>query len=79
MGEILHKQAFKSGNGVAVYIPKSFGIEPGMAVTIETRGDEVVIRRAQNMHALVDTLLALPAPGDIEERDPEIFIDRPGL
>ena len=38
-------RTFKSGNSVAVRLPKGFGIAAGAAVALERRGREVVIRR----------------------------------
>ncbi len=79
-------RTFKSGNSVAVRLPKGFGIAAGAEVALERRGSEVVIRRIADpveakvrMGQLADLLDALGPIGEVEVRDPDIFPDRPGL
>lgn len=79
-------RTFKSGNSVAVRLPKGFGIAAGAEVALERRGREVVIRRIADPAAakarlvqLADVLDALKPIGEVEVRDPDIFPDRPGL
>ncbi|MEQ1641415.1 MAG: AbrB/MazE/SpoVT family DNA-binding domain-containing protein [Novosphingobium sp.] len=79
-------RTFKSGNSVAVRLPKGFGIAAGAEVALERRGREVVIRRIADpveakvrMGQLADLLDALGPIGEVEVRDPDIFPDRPGL
>ncbi len=85
MGAIETK-TFKSGNSVAVRLPKELGFETDMAVTIERNGDALTIRPAfdpaeekRKLMEFVAELERLPAPGEIEEREPIEFPDRPGL
>jgi antitoxin VapB len=77
---------FKSGNSVAVRLPKSFAIPAGAEVQLEQRGGEVVMRRVVDpaaekaaIAALVARLREIGPIGEIEQRDPDIFPDRPGL
>jgi antitoxin VapB len=79
-------RTFKSGNSVAVRLPKSLGIGPDERMVIEQEGDLLTLRRLNDpaeekrkLLALVETLRRLPAPGEVEEREPIEFPDRPGL
>ena len=79
-------RTFKSGNSVAVRLPKGFGSAAGAEVALERRGREVVIRRIadpaaakERLGQLADVLDALGPIGEVEVRDPDIFPDRPGL
>lgn len=86
MNALHNTRTFKSGNSVAVRLPKAFGIAAGAEVALERRGREVVIRRIADPAAakarlgqLADLLDALGPIGEVEVRDPDIFPDRPGL
>jgi antitoxin VapB len=57
-------RTFKSGNSVAVRLPKAMGIAAGMAVKIEQRGDGVMIRPAHDPAEEKRKLLALLAELD---------------
>ena len=81
-------KTFMNGNSVAVRLPKELNVRPVTSVQIERQGDEIVIRpeTAENpaevrrkMKQLLTNLDAIGRPGVIEERDPDIFPDRPGL
>jgi antitoxin VapB len=79
-------RTFKSGNSVAVRLPRDLGFPAGAEVALERRGRGVVIKRVDDpaeararMAKLADLLDALGPTGEIEERDPDIFPDRPGL
>ncbi|MEA3035746.1 MAG: antitoxin VapB [Sphingomonadales bacterium] len=79
-------RTFKSGNSVALRLPKSLGIGPDERMVIEQEGDLLTLRRLNDpaeekrkLLALVEALRRLPAPGEIEEREPIEFPDRPGL
>lgn len=83
-----HTKTFQSGNSVAVRLPKELGIAPGTFVTIEREGREIVITPAAEetpeelrarMLRLIARLDEIGRPGVVEERDPDIFPDRPGL
>ncbi len=83
---IIQAKAFKSGNSVAVRLPRELGIDAGDALRIEKVGAEIRISPAldpaeekRKLNALVERLLSLPAPGEIEKRVPIEFPDRPGL
>ena len=81
MNEIVRSKAFKSGNSVAVRLPRSFGIEAGADLTLEQCGREITVKREfdqeewrRKQQAMFDRIAATPL-----ERDPDIFPDRPGL
>ena len=82
----VHTRTFKSGNSVAVRLPKGFALLAGMEVELEQVGDRIIIRLARDeaeakrrwLEAL-DTLETLPSPGEIERREPIEFPDRAGL
>jgi antitoxin VapB len=72
-------RTFKSGNSVAVRLPKEVAFEPGVEVTIDRTGDVVTIRRKRmSTTEMLDRLYELPGPGSIEARDSDIFPERPG-
>lgn len=79
-------KTFKSGNSVALRLPKALGVGPNERVVIERNGDVLTVRRLHDpaeakrkLHALVEALRALPRPGEVQKRDPFEFPDRPGL
>jgi antitoxin VapB len=81
-----HTKTFKSGNSVAVRLPKGFAIPADAEVELAKSGDTVTIRLARDeaeekrrMLAMLDRLNALPKPPEIEKREPIEFPDRPGL
>ena len=83
---IIDTKTFKSGNSVAVRLPKAVGIGPDVAVRIEYHGSTVTIRPAEDpaeekrkLLALVEALRALPAPATLEKRRPPEFPERRGL
>lgn len=89
MGAIETK-IFKSGNSVAVRLPKELGLEVDTRVTIERSGRGITIRPvidpAQERLALrdlVDTIRAIwneaGGPPETDKREPIDFPDRPGL
>ena len=86
MNKPVHTRTFKSGNSVAVRLPKDFAFPAGAEVALERRGREVVMRRMSDpvetrarMAKLADLLDALGPIGETEARDPDFFPDRPGL
>ncbi len=86
MNAIVLSKTFKSGNSVAVRLPKSFGIAEGTEVRIERRGPTIMVEvtndAAEKQAAVarfVTRMQALPAPGVIEPRQPIEFPDRSGL
>jgi len=79
-------RTFKSGNSVALRLPKSLAIGAGERMLIEQEGDVLTIRRVKDpaeekrkLAELVEALRALPRPGELEKREPIEFPDRPGL
>jgi len=89
MGAI-ETRTFRSGNSVAVRLPKSFGLPAGTAVTMEQVGNTVTVRPAvdageekRQLAELVARLddiwgdAARPTTSPLEERME--FPDRPGL
>lgn len=86
MTKPVHTKTFKSGNSVAVRLPKGFAIDAGVEVELDKSGDVVTIRVAREdaeerrrMLAGLDALDALPRPARPETREPIEFPDRPGL
>ncbi len=83
---IIESKTFKSGNSVAVHLPKELGFDADMPVAIERVGTTLTIRplldpaeEKRKVLELVDALLALGPVGEIEKREPIEFPDRPGL
>ena len=84
---VVDSKTFKSGNSVAVRLPKAVAFAPDIAVTIERNGDVLTIRPAHDpaaekrkMADLVAALRAIGPPEDgVQPRDPFEAPDRPGL
>jgi antitoxin VapB len=79
-------RTFKSGNSVALRLPRALGIGPGVEMRIEKEGDALVVRPVKDpaeekrkLAELVEALRALPHPGELEVREPIEPPDRPGL
>jgi antitoxin VapB len=79
-------KTFKSGNSVALRLPKALGVGPDERMVIERNGDVLTIRRLKDpaeekrkLLELVEALRALPRPDEVEKREPIEFPDRPGL
>lgn len=79
-------KTFKSGNSIAVRLPKEIAFAPDTQVVIERKGDVLTIRPAvdpaeekRKLLALVEALRAIGPPDEIEKREPIEFPDRPGL
>jgi antitoxin VapB len=86
MNKPIHTKTFKSGNSVAVRLPKDLSIPAGAEVELERTGDTVTLRLArdpaevrQRMRKLIEELEAIGPIGEIEKREPMEFPDRPGL
>jgi antitoxin VapB len=86
MNATVKTNAFKSGNSVAVRLPKSFGVQPGDQFELVQRGRKLELRpifdpeleKAQ-VQELVRRLRALGPVENPEPREPIEFPDRPGL
>lgn len=86
MTEIVKTSAFKSGNSVAVRLPKSFGVKPGDAVEISRQGADLVIRPALDLDReradlaeLAGILRALGPSDQFRGREEIELPDRAGL
>jgi antitoxin VapB len=82
----VNSKTFKSGNSVALRLPRALGIAADVEMRIEKEGDALVVRPARDaakekakVRRLVEALEALPAPGEIQPREPIEFPERPGL
>ena len=82
----VHSKTFKSGNSVALRLPKGLAIGPGEQMAIEQNGDVLTVRRVKDqgeMRCLFLEMLAdldaMPKPRSIQKREPFEFPDRPGL
>lgn len=86
---IIESRTFKSGNSVAVRLPKELGFAAGTAVTIEKIGNKLEIKPAidpeeqrRRNKAMADEIRAIWAKApyhEIEKREPIEFPERPGL
>lgn len=86
MNKPVHTKTFKSGNSVAVRLPKGFAIPEGAEVELDKSGDVVTLRLTRNaaevrgrMRKLIDELEAIGPIAEVEKREPIDFPDRPGL
>lgn len=83
---VIEGKTFKSGNSVAVRLPKIVGLGADVPIRIEYDSGTVTIRPIEDPAAgkqrvadLVAAIRALPKPPYIEKREPIEFPDRPGL
>lgn len=86
MTKPVHTKTFKSGNSVAVRLPKGFAIAEGTEVELDKAGNVVTIRLARDpveektrMLKWLDELYALPKPPSVEKREPIEFPKRRGF
>lgn len=82
MGKIVRSRTFKSGNSVAVRLPKEFGLGPDVEVELVQHGDLVTVRPKRRLtnQQLVARLREMgPPPDGVQEREPFEWPDRPGL
>lgn len=86
MTKPVHTRTFKSGNSVAVRLPKGFDIPEGTEVELDKSGDVVTLRLTRDaaqvkrrMRKLIEELEAIGPIGEIQKREPIEFPDRPGL
>jgi antitoxin VapB len=87
MNSPYHTKTFKSGNSVAVRLPKGFAIPADAEVELAKSGDTITLRLARNpeearrrMREAWEAMEAIGAPeGGVQERDPFEFPDRKGL
>lgn len=82
MVKVVHSRTFKSGNSVAVRLPKDFGIAADTDVELSDDGRSVTIRRKAKMtpKELLDALRGIgPSLDGVQKRQRIIFPKRPGL
>lgn len=86
MDPLIRTRTFKSGNSVAVRLPKGFAIPANADVELEKSGDVVTVRITRSpsaeklrLETLVQALRSLSPAGADEARDRIEFPDRPGL
>ena len=79
-------KTFKSGNSIAVRLPKEIAYPADINVVIERAGDVLTIRPSLDPAAekrklldLVEALRAIGPADEIQKREPIEFPDRPGL
>jgi antitoxin VapB len=71
---------FRSGNSEAIRLPKGIAFGKEMEVTIVRSGDVLTIYpKRMSLREMLKRLDELPVPDRIEERDSDIFPERPGL
>ena len=87
MNKPVHTRTFKSGNSVAVRLPKGFAIPAGAELEMDKTGDTVTIRvtrtaeeARRRMRETFEAMRAIGTPpGGVQKRDPFEFPDREGL
>jgi len=79
-------KTFKSGNSVALRLPRALGIGADVAMQIERNGDVLIVRRLKDpaeekrrLKEMVAELATLPKPPSVQEREPIEFPEREGL
>ncbi|MCF8505246.1 MAG: AbrB/MazE/SpoVT family DNA-binding domain-containing protein [Caulobacter sp.] len=73
-------KTFRSGNSQAVRLPRKIAYDDGIELTIVRSGDVITIcPKRPSVAEMIAKLDALPKPPSIQERDSDIFADRPGL
>lgn len=74
-------KAFRSGNSIAVRLPKEVAFEDGAELVVERSGDIVTIYPAPagSLSELVERLNRLPQPSNIDVRDADQIPQPKGL
>jgi antitoxin VapB len=74
-------KAFRSGNSIAVRLPKEVAFEDGTELVVERSGDIVTIYPAPagSLSELVERLNRLPQPSSIDVRDADQIPEPKGL
>jgi antitoxin VapB len=77
---VIDSKVFRSGNSEAVRIPKEVAFGRDMDVTIERRGNDLIIRpKRPSVQEVIAKLRTMPAPPEIEIRDTEELPEPRGL
>jgi antitoxin VapB len=72
-------RTFRSGNSEAVRLPREVAFGREIDVTILRSGDVLTIYpKRPPLSQLIAELQALPAPSEVEVRDPDVFPERDG-
>jgi antitoxin VapB len=86
MTKPVHTRTFKSGNSIAVRLPKGFAIPEGVEVELDKSGDVVTLRLTRDpaeekarLLKMLDKLAKMPKPPQVEKREPIVFPERRGL
>ena len=87
MTKPVHTKTFKSGNSVAVRLPKGFAIPAGAELEMNKTGDTVTIKLTRDsadvrrlLRKLTADMEAIGAPpGGVQKRDPFDWPDRKNL
>jgi antitoxin VapB len=89
MNASIHTKTFKSGNSIAVRLPRRLAIAAGETMIARRNGDTLTLRlipsateeaqRLTRFRAMLDELKRIGPVGEIEVRVPFEFPDRPGL
>ena len=82
MSKIASGRTFRSGDSVAVHIPKEFDLPEDVEVELTSSGSLITIRPKPKMtpRELVEALRKIgPPPDGVQKREPIEFPDRPGL
>jgi virulence-associated protein VagC len=86
MNATVRTSAFKTGNSVAVRLPKAFGIKPGDEFELVRRGQKIELQPLtdpdQERAKVVELVRRLRELGPVKNpqpREPIEFPDRPGL
>jgi antitoxin VapB len=76
-------KTFKSGNSIALRLPRALGIGPDEKMVIEQHGSVLSVRPAvdpaeekRKLLQMLDELRALPKPASIQKREPIEFPER---
>jgi antitoxin VapB len=79
-------RSFKSGNSVAVRLPKGLGVGAGAEFKVERQGDRLILtpvadaaEAKRRWHDMLDELAKLPKPPRVQKRERIEFPDRPGF
>jgi antitoxin VapB len=83
---VIESKTFKSGNSVAVRLPKELGFAPDTAVTLERVGAGVMItpvrdpaEEKRKLNRMIAALRAIGPVGEIGPREPIDIPERPGM
>jgi antitoxin VapB len=82
MTKIASGRTFRSGNSVAVRIPKEFDLPENVEIELVSDGSVITIRPKPKMtpRELVEALRKIgPPPDGVQKREKIEFPDRPGL